>query len=158
MRQPHGHAVDGLAGIVVVGRPGVVHAGAHRRQVRFGPVCLEFQDVLPIHVPPFVPSTSIASESGPVVERSHASAAHVATHHPLFGPAFDPSIPCFLRFVARRWKGRGPAVLVGVTSAAHAASVAKHERYDAQVTIEGQQMAVVKVTAKRLAAADKAAI
>ncbi|PQO94382.1 hypothetical protein C5614_20880 [Massilia phosphatilytica] len=50
------------------------------------------------------------------------------------------------------------AVLVGVTSAAHAASVAKHERYDAQVTIEGQQMAVVKVTAKRLGAADKAAI
>jgi len=44
------------------------------------------------------------------------------------------------------------AVLVGVTSAAQAASVAKHARYDAQVTIEGQQMAVVKVTAKRLAA------
>jgi len=42
------------------------------------------------------------------------------------------------------------AVLVGVTSAAHAASIVKHERYDAQVTIEGQQMAVVKVTAKRL--------
>ena len=41
------------------------------------------------------------------------------------------------------------AVLVGVTGAAHAAGVAKHERYDAQVTIEGQQMAVVKVTAKR---------
>jgi Spy/CpxP family protein refolding chaperone len=41
------------------------------------------------------------------------------------------------------------AVLVGMTSAAHAASVARHERYDAQVTIEGQQMAVVKVTAKR---------
>jgi hypothetical protein len=44
------------------------------------------------------------------------------------------------------------AVLVGVTSAAHASSVARHARYDAQVTIEGQQMAVVKVTAKRLAA------
>jgi Spy/CpxP family protein refolding chaperone len=44
------------------------------------------------------------------------------------------------------------AVIVGVTSAAHAASVAKHERYDAQVTIEGQQMAVVKVTAKRIGA------
>lgn len=42
------------------------------------------------------------------------------------------------------------AVLVGVTSAAQAASVAKQERYDAQVTIEGQQMAIVKVTAKRL--------
>ena len=41
------------------------------------------------------------------------------------------------------------AVLVGVTSAAQAASVAKHARYDAQVTIEGQQMAVVKVIAKR---------
>jgi hypothetical protein len=49
------------------------------------------------------------------------------------------------------------AVLVGVTSAAQAASVAKHARYDAQVTIEGQQMAVVKVTAKRLTAAQKAA-
>ena len=44
------------------------------------------------------------------------------------------------------------AVIVGVTSAAHASSVAKHERYDAQVTIEGQQMAVVKVTAKRIGA------
>jgi Spy/CpxP family protein refolding chaperone len=41
------------------------------------------------------------------------------------------------------------AVLVGVTSAAHAANAARHERYDAQVTIEGQQMAVVKVSAKR---------
>jgi RES domain-containing protein len=49
-------------------------------------------------------------------------------------------------------------VLVGVTSAAQAASVAKHASYDAQVTIEGQQMAVVKVTAKRLPAAAKAAI
>jgi hypothetical protein len=47
------------------------------------------------------------------------------------------------------------AVLVGVTSAAHAASVARHERYDAQVTIEGRQMAVVKVTAKRLAAVEQ---
>jgi hypothetical protein len=42
------------------------------------------------------------------------------------------------------------AVLVSVTSAAHAASTVRHERYDAQVTIEGQQMAVVTVTAKRL--------
>jgi hypothetical protein len=48
------------------------------------------------------------------------------------------------------------AVLVGVTSAAHAASITRHARYDAQVTIEGQQMAVVKVTAKRLPAAAKA--
>jgi len=47
------------------------------------------------------------------------------------------------------------AVLVGVTSAAHAASVARHARYDAQVTIEGQQMAVVKVTAKRLNTVEK---
>jgi hypothetical protein len=47
------------------------------------------------------------------------------------------------------------AVLVGVTSAAHAASVARHERYDAQVTIEGRQMAVVKVTAKRLAVVEQ---
>ena len=50
------------------------------------------------------------------------------------------------------------AVLVGVTGAAHAASITRHARYDAQVTIEGQQMAVVKVTAKRLAIVDKAAI
>jgi Spy/CpxP family protein refolding chaperone len=50
------------------------------------------------------------------------------------------------------------AVLVGVTSAAHAASITRHARYDAQVTIEGQQMAVVKVTAKRLSAVEKAAI
>ena len=48
------------------------------------------------------------------------------------------------------------AVLVGVTSAAQAASIARHVRYDAQVTIEGRQMAVVKVTAKRLPAAAKA--
>ena len=47
------------------------------------------------------------------------------------------------------------AVLVGVTSAAHASSVARHERYDAQVTIEGRQMAVVKVTAKRLAVVEQ---
>jgi hypothetical protein len=113
-----------------------------------------------------------------------------------FGPAFHPSIPHFVQFVAVRWKPRARAptvtsseadhgadptdepsrrskmnvlknmeaiflaatVLVGVTSAAQAASVAKHARYDAQVTIEGQQMAVVKVTAKRLPAAAKAAI
>jgi hypothetical protein len=50
------------------------------------------------------------------------------------------------------------AVLVGLTSAANAASVAKQARYDAQVTVEGQQMAVVKVSAKRLSAAEKAAV
>jgi hypothetical protein len=48
--------------------------------------------------------------------------------------------------------------LAGVTSAAGAASTNAHERYNAQVSIEGKQMAVVKVTAKRLSAAEKAAI
>jgi len=48
-------------------------------------------------------------------------------------------------------------VLVGMTSAAQAASATRHVRHDAQVTIEGQQMAVVKVSAKRLSAAEKAA-
>jgi hypothetical protein len=50
------------------------------------------------------------------------------------------------------------AFLTGVTSVANAASVVKHARYDAQVTIEGQQMAVVKVSAKRLSAVEKAAL
>jgi hypothetical protein len=50
------------------------------------------------------------------------------------------------------------AILTGLTSAASAASTIKHERYDAQVTIEGQQMAVVKVSAKRLSAVEKAAL
>jgi hypothetical protein len=47
------------------------------------------------------------------------------------------------------------AILVGLTSVVHAANVARQERYDAQVTIEGQQMAVVKVTAKRLSVVEK---
>jgi hypothetical protein len=42
------------------------------------------------------------------------------------------------------------AVLAGVTSYASAAIPAAHARYNAQVAIEGQQMAVVKVSAKRL--------
>lgn len=50
------------------------------------------------------------------------------------------------------------AVLTGVTSVASAASTVKHERYDAQVTIGGQQMAVVKVSAKRLSSVEKAAL
>ena len=49
------------------------------------------------------------------------------------------------------------AVLVGVSSAAQAASDVRHARYDAAVTIEGQQMAVVKVSAKRIVSADKSA-
>jgi hypothetical protein len=48
--------------------------------------------------------------------------------------------------------------LAGVTSAASAASTNARERYNAQVSIEGKQMAVVTVTAKRLTAAEKAAI
>jgi hypothetical protein len=50
------------------------------------------------------------------------------------------------------------AFLTGVTSVASAASENARERYDAQVSIEGKQMAVVKVTAKRLTPAEKAAI
>lgn len=50
------------------------------------------------------------------------------------------------------------AFLTCVTGAANAASNVKHARYDAQVTIEGQQMAVVKVTAKRLTDVQKAAL
>ena len=45
------------------------------------------------------------------------------------------------------------AFLAGVTSYASAAIPAAHARYNAQVAIEGQQMAVVKVTAKRLGSA-----
>jgi hypothetical protein len=142
--------------------------------------------------PPRVPQRSIASAAAATVERTHARARLVATHHRVF----RRFIPHFVQFVAPWWKGRAgaptvtsseadhgadptdepsrrskmnvlknmeaiflaAAVLVGVTSAAQAASVAKHARYDAQVTIEGQQMAVVKVTAKRLPAAVKAAI
>jgi hypothetical protein len=49
------------------------------------------------------------------------------------------------------------AFLTGVTSVASAASDNARERYDAQVSVEGKQMAVVKVTAKRLTPAEKAA-
>jgi hypothetical protein len=50
------------------------------------------------------------------------------------------------------------AFLAGVTSYASAASADARERYDAQVSVEGKQMAVVKVTTKRLTAAEKARI
>jgi hypothetical protein len=46
------------------------------------------------------------------------------------------------------------AFLAGVTSYASAAIPAAHERYNAQVSIGAQQVAVVKVSARRLAAAD----
>lgn len=49
------------------------------------------------------------------------------------------------------------AVLVVGSSYAHAASEVKQVRYDAQVSIEGQQTAVVKVVAKRPSAVEKAA-
>lgn len=49
------------------------------------------------------------------------------------------------------------AVIVAGSSYANAASAVKQVRYDAQVSIEGQQVAVVKVVAKRPNAADKAA-
>jgi hypothetical protein len=48
--------------------------------------------------------------------------------------------------------------LAGVTGVASAASENARERYAAQVSTQGQQMAVVKVTAKRLSAAEKARI
>jgi hypothetical protein len=50
------------------------------------------------------------------------------------------------------------AFLAGVTSVASAASENARERYDAQVSVEGKQMAVVKVSAKRLTAAEKASM
>jgi hypothetical protein len=50
------------------------------------------------------------------------------------------------------------AFLAGVTSVAGAASENARERYDAQVSVEGKQMAVVKVSARRLTAAEKASI
>ena len=50
------------------------------------------------------------------------------------------------------------AFLTGVTSVASAASEHARERYDAQVSVEGKQMAVVKVSAKRLTPAEKAGI
>jgi hypothetical protein len=49
------------------------------------------------------------------------------------------------------------AVIVAGTSYANAAGEVKQVRYDAQVSIEGQQTAVVKVVAKRLTAAEKVA-
>jgi hypothetical protein len=48
------------------------------------------------------------------------------------------------------------AFLVVGTSYANAAGAVKQVRYDSQVSVEGQQMAVVKVSAKRLSALDKA--
>jgi hypothetical protein len=48
------------------------------------------------------------------------------------------------------------AFLTGVTG--YASATAENKRYDAQVSIEGKQMAVVKVSAKRLTAAEKARI
>jgi hypothetical protein len=44
------------------------------------------------------------------------------------------------------------AVLVIGSSYANAAGAVKQVRYDAQVAIEGQQTAVVKISAKRLGA------
>jgi hypothetical protein len=49
------------------------------------------------------------------------------------------------------------AALVVGSSYAHAAGEVKQVRYDAQVSIEGQQTAVVKVVAKRPSAVEKAA-
>jgi hypothetical protein len=40
------------------------------------------------------------------------------------------------------------AFLAGVTSVASAATADARERYDAQVSVQGKQMAVVKVTAR----------
>jgi hypothetical protein len=50
------------------------------------------------------------------------------------------------------------AFLTGVAGAASAASEHARARNDAQVSVEGTQMAVVKVTAKRLTPAEKAAM
>jgi hypothetical protein len=50
------------------------------------------------------------------------------------------------------------AMLAVGSSYANAAGNVKQVRYDSQVSIEGQQMAVVKVSAKRLSAADRAAL
>jgi hypothetical protein len=47
-------------------------------------------------------------------------------------------------------------VLAGITSYASAAIPAAHARYNAQIAIEGQQMAVVTVSAKRLSVVEKA--
>jgi hypothetical protein len=48
------------------------------------------------------------------------------------------------------------AFLACVTSYATAAIPEARERYNAQVSVQGEQTAVVKVTAKRLTAAEKA--
>ena len=48
------------------------------------------------------------------------------------------------------------AFLAVGTSYANAASATKQLRYDSQVSVEGKQVAVVKVSAKRLGAADRA--
>ena len=50
------------------------------------------------------------------------------------------------------------AFLVIGSSYANAAGAVKQVRYENQVSIEGQQMAVVKVSAKRLSAEQKAAL
>jgi len=50
------------------------------------------------------------------------------------------------------------AFLVVGTSYANAAGAVKQVRYDSQVSIEGQQVAVVKVSAKRLNTVEKAGI
>jgi hypothetical protein len=50
------------------------------------------------------------------------------------------------------------AFLTGVTSVASAASESARVRQEAQMSVQGQKMAVVVVTAKRLSAAEKAAL
>jgi hypothetical protein len=50
------------------------------------------------------------------------------------------------------------AFLTGVTSFASAASESARVRHDAELSVQGQQMAVVEVRAKRLTAAEKAAL
>jgi hypothetical protein len=50
------------------------------------------------------------------------------------------------------------AFLTGVTSVASAASESARVRQEAQLSAQGQKMAVVVVTAKRLTAAEKAAL
>jgi hypothetical protein len=135
-----------------------------------------------------VPLTSIASAAWAAVERPQASASPAATHNPGFCasvPCFIPFIaarwnggggapkvtPSQATQTEQTLKEHqmnilknmeaiflAAAFLTGVTSVANAASVVKHARYDAQVTIEGQQMAVVKVSAKRLSAVEKAAL
>jgi hypothetical protein len=50
------------------------------------------------------------------------------------------------------------AFLTGVTSVASAAGESARVRQEAQMSVQGQKMAVVVVTAKRLTAAEKAAL